>query len=360
MKKIAFIVILFLMNLNLAQAQYFSVKEWKADDPYEGESVFPEFIAPESKSAWPEMAAERINTYLKYDVLMKVHGDEGDNLFSEVFPDEGEFGGEGEYSYSVISNNARFVSIGINNSFTGAYTEYQDRNYVFSSTNGEHLTLHDFFSAETYYTVQSMAADQCAQIIKDYLQSMDPEDEFAEDKRWMYEECLGEFENERVPYFNFYLTDSSFVFTRYRCSNHMMAALDDLWTFNISYTFDELERFLSEKGHAILFKEHPANSDFAPEAKVLSGTLDGKYPIHAIFHTLSSEYGLQGVYWYDKYKKPIQIYGSVIGENKYEFWEEVKGEKFARIELMYQNGQIMGVWERVDGSNSLPVSLRLD
>lgn len=51
--------------------------------------------------------------------------------------------------------------------------------------------------------------------------------------------------------------------------------------------------------------------------------------------------------------------GSLLENGTFEFWEELNGEKTARIELMYQNGQIMGVWEKVDGSNSFPIDWRI-
>ena len=353
--------ILFLLSASVSHGQYFSVKEFRVEDPYEGESVFPEILAPISKSAWPEMAAERINYYLKYDVLSKVHGNEGENIFSEVFPPQGEFAGEGEYNYLFYSNNNKFVSISIDNSFTGAYTEYQDRSYSFNSRNGEHLTHHDFFEGNNYDKVMQKASKACAEIIQNYLETLDVEDEFFEDKREMYEGCLHHFESEGTSYFNFYLTDSTFVFTRYRCSNHMMAALDDLWDFQVAFTFDELKPYLSDEGLSILINQAREMSPdtHVPEQKVMNGSLDGKYPIHAIFRSLSGDY-LNGVYWYDKYMKPISIYGNRMDDGTFVFWEEVKGKKFARIELIYQNGQIMGVWERVDGSNSLPIDLRID
>lgn len=360
--KISLIIgILILLGATMSYGQYFSVKEYRAEDPYDGESVFPELIAPISKNAWPEISAERINYYLKYDVLSKVHGNEGENIFSEVFPPEGEFGGEGEYNYLFYSNNNTFVSLSIDNSFTGAYTEYHDRSYSFNSRNGEHLTLYDFFKGSNYDEVMQKASDACAGIIQNHLETLDEEDEFLEDKRELYKDCLHYFAGEGTSYFNFYLTDSTFVLTHYRCSNHMMAALDDLWDFQVPFTFEELKPYLSDEGLSILFNEARETSPDAhvPEQKVMSGSLDGKYPIHAIFRRLSGDY-LNGVYWYDKYMKPISIYGNRMDDGTFEFWEEVKGNKIARIELVYQNGQIMGVWERVDGSNSLPMVLRID
>lgn len=361
MKKILLTGILLSLITPDLQAQYFTVKEFSMADPVDGTSVFPEMIAPDSKSALPELAAERINYFLKYDVLMKVHGNEGENIFSEVFPPEDEIGGEAEFSYDFYCNNARFLSLWINNSFTGAYTEYMDRNYVFNAYTGEHLTLADFFDLEQYQSLTQKTAKACASIIYDYLNTIDPEDEYGEDKRMMYEDCLSNFEGDGQPFFGFYLTDTTMVLTYGRCSNHMMAALDDLWDFQVPYTFEELKPYLSDEGRSVLFNEGRQSSTdlHLPDRKVLSGTLDGKYPVHAIFSGLAGQY-LNGVYWYDNYKKPISIYGTRLEDGTMELWEEVKGEKYARIELIYQNGQLMGVWERVDGSSSFPIDLRID
>jgi hypothetical protein len=357
MCKNVWIGLLVCLHLSVAHGQYFSIQERRADDPYEGESIFPEIVAPDSKSAFPELAAERINTYLKYDVLMKVHGNEGDSLFSEVFPKENDIGGQGEFSYRVVCNNPRIFTMEISNSFTGAYTEYMDRYYSFDAHTGEHLILHDFFEGAQFGSIITMAAKECASMIRNYLATMDREEEYAQDKTDMYYDCLTNFEGDGVPYFGFYLTDTNMVLTYGRCSNHMMAALDDLWEFNIPFSFETLKPYLSPKGRSLIFNEAGAESTFPPEQKVLTGTLDGKYPIHAIFNSLSSYYGLSGVYWYDKYQKPIPIYGSITGENTYEFWEEEESVRVARLELVFQNGQLMGVWERVDGSSSFPVDL---
>jgi len=342
-------------------AQYFSVDTIKALDIYEQASSFPEIIPPESKSAWPEDAAQTINTYLKYKLLSQVQGKGAANIFEVVFPNDENFGGQSEFDFSVLANNSNYLSLRISYSFTGAYTEYTDEYFSFSSQNGEHLTLHDLFEGNNYQTVGKMVSTECVMTIHEYLAELDMEEEDAEDKKMMYQECLESFSEGGFPSYTFYLTDSTIVFTRYRCSNHMMAALDDLWEFNVPMSFEEVRPYLSDKGKKLLFREalDLKAGVHVPESKILRGTLDGKYPIVALFSSLDGTY-LSGVYWYDKYRTPIDLYSGSVNEGVYEFWEMKDDQRTARIEFMYQNGQIIGVWEKADGSNSLPLVLRVD
>lgn len=345
----------------LLRAQYFAVDTIKAVDIYDQVSRFPKVIPPESKSAWPEDAANTINTYLKYKLLTQVHGKEVENIFEVVFPTEENFGGQSEYDFDVLANNLNFISLLVSYSFTGAYTEYADEYFSFSSKHGEHLTLQDLFEGNNYQTVGKMVSTECVMSIHEYLAELDMEEEFAEDKKEMYEECLMSFPEEGFPSSTFYLTDSTIVFTEHRCSNHMMAALDDLWDFHVSMSFESLRPYLTDKGRALLLNEViDLKADARPpEDKILHGTLDGKYPIVALFSSLEGPY-LSGVYWYDKYKTPIDLYSGTLNEGVYEFWEVKDDKRTSRLEFMYQNGQIMGMWEKADGTDSLPLVLSVD
>lgn len=342
----------------LVSAQYFIVDTIRGLDIYDQVSLFPDVIPPVSKSAWPEDASTAINTYLKFKMLSQVQGNESENVFETVFPNEEHFGGQSEFDFDVSANNREFISLLVSYSFTGAYTEYANEYFSFSSKHGEHLTLQDFFEGENYDAVGKMVSTECAMYIHEYLAELDMNEEYAEGKKEMYEECLLSFPEVGFPSTHFYLTDSTIVFTRYRCSNHMMAALDDLWEFHVPKSFEELRPYLSEKGRSLLLKEVVSQRRDAlpPEDKILRGTLDGKYPIIALFSSLEGPY-LSGVYWYEKYKTPIDLYSGSKKDGVYEFWEKKGDQKIARLEFVYDNGQIIGTWEKADGTGSLPLVL---
>ncbi len=358
----SWIVIGFLLPLSLS-AQYFSIREVHGVDSWDQESVFPEVIPPEHKSASPEWAATKINTVLQYRMLSTVYdpGNEDKNIFSEVFPPEGEIGGQSEFSYDVNVNNGKLFSITISYAGTGAYTEYYSSDFNFLTETGEYIQLSDLFTPESADQLGEIVSDIFASEIRYYLDTLTDADEFANEKREMYEDCLNWFNGSGFPSSTFYLKDSSIVFTAERCSNHMMAALDDLWEFSTEMRFSDIEPYLSEKGAKILHGKYLSFSgdQLLPENKVLSGYLDGKYPITAIFSSLSGSY-LNGVYWYNKYKKPIALYGEVMDNGKMKFHEEVNGKKIAVIECEWQNNQLMGVWEKADGSVSYPLVLRVE
>jgi hypothetical protein len=164
-----------------------------------------------------------------------------------------------------------------------------------------------------------------------------------------------------MPSSEFWLEDSLIVFTAERCSNHAMAALDDIWSFSVPMYFPSLEMYANDNAKNLFFETEGAWSSSEiglPDEKVLHGFLDGKYAITAILTGLRSGY-IYGSYWYDKYQRPIELHGNV-GEYVVTLFEEHKGETTATLELMWQHNELMGVWEDSDGNRSFPIVFRVN
>lgn len=357
------IVALFFVSISqFGMSQYFQINEIKAIDGNEQESVFPEVQAKSGQDSFSKIAAHRINTYLQYHLLSHVYGKESDNIFEEVFPPEGEYYGQSEFSYAINVNNERIFSVTIEYAMTGAYMEYVNESFNFSAETGEHLTLDDLFDKEQRTKIGTDVARSCAGQIKEFMANIDETDAYAEDYHTLYDDCYAYFQEMKdFPSHYFYMTDDLIAFKAFRCSNHMMAALDELWEFEIPYNIKELSSSLRPELVKMLTGKGNWNSihELAPSYKVLTGTVDGKYPITAVFSNLNSEY-LYGAYWYDKYKKPITLSGKRSDDGRFLFVEEINGKAIANIEFILQKDQFIGVWEKVDHSSSLPIVLRID
>lgn len=360
MKSLLTLFLAFISNIVISQ--YFQIDEVKEIDGNGFESVFPIVQSKLEQDSYSKIAAHRINTYLQYKLLGNVYEKDLSNIFKDVFPPEGEFHGQSEFSYVIHENNETIFSLTINYAATGAYMEYVNECFNFSSETGEHLTLDDLFNYDHRTRIGGEMARTCASQIEEFLEGVDESDSYAEDYHSLYDGCLEYFKELRdFPSNQFYFQQEEIVFKAYRCSNHMMAALDELWEFEIPFRLEDLKTSFRPEFVRVLFEKGNWVSidDQAPSHKVLTGTVDGKYPITAVFSNLSGDY-LYGVYWYDKYKKPIMLSGKKAEDGRYVFVEEINGKKIANVTFILKKDQFIGSWEKIDGSSSLPIVLRID
>lgn len=347
---------------SVSSAQYLYVEDYTRQDAYNNPSTFPIVKARENKQNYGTFAAERINTYLQYNLLEKIFRREGDTaLFSEVFPTEEFFGGQSEFAYEINANTDKLFTITIEYTGTGAYSEYYSSTYNFTAETGEHLTLDDLFESGEKLELGTEVRNHCAETIRQFLATQDTTLEYWMEQREMYEDCLPYFSDEYpgFPSNQFMLTDSTIVFFAERCSNHMMAALDDLWSFEVIMNLDDLRPYLNKTAENFLFNGgkwvHPEKRNYSN--KVLEGSIGGKYPITAIINLDQVSSEIYGTYWYTKYKKPITVHGSILDTGDYELFEELEGKETARMVLHEENGKLSGNWYKTGSTRGLSIIL---
>lgn len=356
MKKV--LIFTFVINCFAVFSGYFKVSDIIQMDMYETESIFPVL-----HSELNPKAAEKINTYLHYAELIKVFGKEDDNIFSNVFPTEEGFWGQTGFSYTIYRNDDLYFSIGISYDNTGAYTEYYTDYFTFVSKTGEHITLNDFFAETPLETIGEIINGRCADKISNFIQTIDPNQEDASEQIEMYEECLNNRSEDSYIYpGNFRMEEDGMVFIIERCSNHMMAALDELWVFEEEMTYDVLANFYSQNPlDAHLEGNWPKNAAVTLNDKILNGTINKSYPITARLQLDVSQGEVGGVYWYDKNKLEIRLSGTISEDGTYEITEynneeEITGFFYGKVE----NGVFSGNWENKDHSKSMPFILTVD
>jgi hypothetical protein len=355
MKK-AIIIVYLLLCKSLVFAQ-FHVKPFEQLDHYDMISSFP-VVYSESN---PE-AAKNINAVLHYRSLEKVFQEDDVARFSAVFPPEGEIHGASEFSYDVIANNDRYFSVAIGSAYTGAYSEYFTLFYNFDAQTGQPIYLSDLFSEVVIEDITDWVSNAVSARIKAFMDSIDVDDPegYGREQYDFYAECLSYYE-EPTPLSDeyYFLTDSTITFVKGRCSNHMMAALDELWEFYESFPLSELENVMSENGLALMNGSKLKTEPYIiPSGKVLKGVIGGKYPITLFLrNTYLNHYS--GVYWYDKVGKPISLYGKYIEEQGFlEIDEKVNDKVTGTMTLSaMKDGALEGDWISSDGSKTYEIRL---
>lgn len=353
-KAIVFIHLLWCKTLVFAQ---FDVRPFEQLDHFDMISSFPVVYSETN----PE-AAKNINTVLHYRSLEKVFQEDDVSRFSAVFPPEGEIHGASEFSYDIIANNEHYFSVAIESAYTGAYSEYFTLFYNFDAQTGQPIYLNDLFSEAAVEDLTEWVANAVSTRIKTFMDSIDMDDPegYGPEQYDMYAECLSYYE-EPTPLSDeyFFLTDSTITFVKGRCSNHMMAALDDLWEFYESFPVDELENIMSDNGLALMHgTERQIEPYIIPSGKVLKGAMGGKYPITLILrNTYLNHYS--GIYWYDKIGKPISLYGKLIEDQGFvEIDEKVNDKVTGTMTLSAQkDGALEGDWISSDGLKTFEIRL---
>jgi hypothetical protein len=339
-------------------SQFFSISDIVENDRYDTESIFPVLSSKSNPKA-----AERINTYLHFAELTKVFGKPDSSIFSNVFPPEEEFWGQTGFSYSVYRNDAVYFSIGISYDNTGSYTENVTDYFTFISKTGEHVLLEDFFASTPLITIGEIVNGRCAERIEKHIKTIDPTQEDADEIIEMYQGCLESMQGSDYIYSgNFFLEEDNMVFIKERCSNRMMAALDELWEFQELMSYEILANFYSQNA-LNAYESGIWNSSEAVTLndKILTGTINNSYPITARLRIDLEEGQISGVYWYDKVKSELHVSGLIKENGSYELTEynqadEITGFFYGDVE----GGTFSGKWENKDHSKSLPFILSLE
>jgi len=194
------------------------------------------------------------------------------------------------------------------------------------------------------------------------MKEIDLTQEDASEMYQMYEECYNSrLESDYIYSGNFRLEKEGMVFILERCSNHMMAALDELWVFEELMTYDILSNFFNQNG--LDSYETGIWDSSAPVSlndKVLVGSINNSYPITAKFHINHNEKEVSGVYWYNKMKKELHVRGTINENGLIELTEYNQSEEVTGFFTGEINGvSFSGTWENKDRSKSMPFKLSL-
>ncbi|MFI5204230.1 MAG: hypothetical protein ACHQF2_07015 [Flavobacteriales bacterium] len=345
------------------QAQYFKVDTIQfesADHPIDGFSedgnYFPEII---SEKHWK--VASYINEYLHMDFLHIMPHTKG-NPFEAISPADGEMNGTTGIGFTMENNSSRIFSVSVSADYTSAYTENFTLFYNFNAQTGEYITLYDLFSKESMVRIQQTLVAQRVAEIKDFISSLDTNDETGYEQYQLYTACIPYMKESALEYESFFLTDTTITFVHGRCSNHAMRAIDDLDAYYNTFSFSSLKNEFSAFANELIYgKPSKAKSKPAyPAMKLMKGKIDKDLYVTFIMGRMFTDSpDVSGMYFYDKEGNMIELSATIDKQQ----WAVIEYSgpniKNAGMKGEYKDGVFKGRWQHDTDGRNLPVLLKL-
>jgi len=283
-----------------------SANDFKMKDiqhPDFNQSHFP-FISSEK---YPQSAAN-INAFMQYDFFEKIFK-EKEFLNKSLSP----FRMTDDYRrvhsiYSIeMTEQTNYLEVEISGDSCGAYCERFNNTYVFDIYSGQLITLIDLLSLDGIKQLKEEVLAKNRKRIEPYLENppVDDSPEFYDGVYYLYKYCydeLEEFHSSVDEDTSFSLKDEAITIIHGRCSNHAARAIDEVGQLVNVFTFKELQPYFSAEGKQYLSDQHYQLPSIKTPYKVLHGKIAHKYPITI----LKPKHG-SWVYWYDKYRSPLEL-----------------------------------------------------
>lgn len=305
----------------------------------------------------PRVAA-RINNQLfieTFEVLAPAHASDG---LGEVTAETWQ--NRPEIDYKVQRNDGRIFSVVLATEGCGAYCESYNVSYAFDARSGRTLGAEDLLTPEGQAALTkevktaNLAAIQ-AEITR--LKTEKPkatgtkQQTDAEERAIalrMYEECA--LQRKAPDFINalqkMQIQPQTVVFSVERCSNHALSALDHVGDFSFRVAVDKLTPWLNDYGHHLLLGK-AANFAMPTSAwgQVLRGQLDGKLPVTVRVGTPNADGSVSGVYFYDRFRKPLELSGTLKDHTLTLAETQSKDKQPPRMVLIPQGAGLQGTWE---------------
>ena len=209
-----------------------------------------------------QAVADTINASLLFNVLNIERDSVRKSIFENVWENEDFYVPELTYTdYEVNYNHGNILSLSIETEGCAAYCEGYTRHFNYDIRSGELIALDSIFIPAGMELISLTIAEWQRKEITAQIQLLakkktaNKEDE--QDKRDaidMYNQCLEAHEQEYIGaemidfYHDFIITPDTITIFRYRCSPHVMMALDDLGEFEYKLDMNEYRKYLSPYG----------------------------------------------------------------------------------------------------------------
>ncbi len=282
-------------------------------------------------------------------------------------------------TFTVTGEEGRILSVNFEIEGCGAYCETYHAVHSFDTATGRRIDdailtdagkrelarlmakerLSRFQAQVAIFRNQLQAAKKKKAVSKDELDDIDERidlnRECADTEAARLKDELGLA--RAYAYYTQQHANGALVLTSERCSNHARRALDDVGEVAMTFAYAALGPYLTGYGKALLLGEGSAR-DTGFDRQVLHGHINGNI---AITMQLARDPGtdkISGVYFYDKFGKPIELEGTRQGDTltlTERFAEEVgDGVTGATITLVVAGTQLHGQWI---GKQRFPVQL---
>jgi hypothetical protein len=294
--------------------------------------------------------AKRINTCMYFDEIEQIPPE---SLSSHI---ENFDYGLVSISYDIIRKDSILLSLSINSAGIGATYNEHTTYYNFDLKTGRYISAVDLFvSSKKKLFADRLLLDFQKEILKCYKEfnSKRPAerrntDSIYYDKSdgWSvgdfgFGDRFGRFNPAYLQYLgdDFSIQKDSIIFIIESLSKYF----DDV---RVSYPFDSLSDYLSEYGKHIIFGHYSKHTQpFSVKKQVYYGLVGNRNIV--LFFQCHSRNEVNGVYYYEKYKKPITVYGHFDGKELTLNESEGIGQKektVATIRATVINSGFEGFW----------------
>ncbi|WP_211461495.1 hypothetical protein [Collimonas silvisoli] len=280
--------------------------------------------------------------------------------------------GMASQEFSVSRNDGRILTIAFENEGCGAYCENYQTYYSFDIKTGRMLDADDVFTASGMRALERRMVKERQSQYRELLISLRSElkaiqkahDAKSQDtvndlkeRIELNSNCSGEGTHtdrtpgasEAAPMFKYYkseFSEDAFKLTAERCSNHAMRALDDVGAVTLTIPYAELKPYLTGYGTALLLNQGSTTAKSSVYGQFLRGRMDGKIAITMLLYKEAGD-AVRGIYFYDKYRKPISVAGRENG-NQLELTEAAadgtEGTEKAKMQLTVTGDHLQGRW----------------
>lgn len=339
-------------------------------DPVSEEYTFPEIqTAPKTK------IGEKINTFLQLRYLQHLPGIFKKNPFEKVTYDspENQGGSYLFYGWTQEDTPSNVLSLTMSTEFSGAYLEGYESHENFDLRTGNYLLVTDIIRPEKHILlaqqVNTMVKKEITAFLSETKKNLTEIDSMSQRELFdryqaqieLYENCLSDYTEYQLGDFDYYFTKNQLHLLRGRCSSHVNRAIDDLYEFDLPFSYTDLLPLLSDYGKNVLYDTPIKNYNSAsPIGKMYKGKI-GSNAVTLVLPNINYDSSLTITYWYDKYKTPIECQGTFKDNHLY--FKEKSSDGFSDltgiIEAEWENGTIKGVWINHKTKKEYPLLLIL-
>jgi hypothetical protein len=273
-----------------------------------------------------------------------------------------------DIDYKVVRNDQKILSLSVSAEGCGAYCENYTSDFNFDAETGRLLGHDDLFTPAGAVAIGKNLDSRQQARLKAHIKKLQAESDALEraaaktksapDKDEverltetidMFQKCVGSVVDPELAKYrganisSFAIGKDGITFSRERCSNHAMRALDELGHMHSAFSLKELAPHLSAYGKYLLLGGERAGATGGPFNQVLFGSV-GQAPITLRLRSREPDGSQFGTYFYNKYRTPIPLSGKLAGTSLVLEEMESKDKVLPAIRMNIQGESVKGVW----------------
>lgn len=319
---------------------------------------------PEIQIINNEKVQNKINTSLQLEYLEHLPNVFKFNPYEELKTDDEnheyimEF-----YGWKVNESPKNILSIAVEAEYTGPNPEGFMVYENYDLRNGNQITVNNIFTQEGIKILGKVVNDKINLKIKNFIEELNQikpanneEKETIKVETEVNKFCMKLNESYPLEFYKCTFENDKITFLERGTSNRGKGSKYKLDVIKFSFTFKELEKFMTDYGKNLCFNQANDIKSSSIDGKMFKGKIDNKYSITALVKEYPSNKGVYIYYWYDKYNQPIEWIGK-FENNQFKMKEENENNQEILIEANYIENKIIGNWKNKTTNKTLKLEL---